>query len=118
MNYRSFIESLSLAGILALSIPLSAEAQAPYDWMVSGVHVTRIEATYMPSAIPFAIDAPGGSCAAGTTLQWSGTGADAATQQANTKAVYAALLAAKLSGSTIRAYGVNSGCVVKFIYLE
>ena len=36
---------------------------------------------------------------------------------ANVKAVYAALIAAKTTGTPIRIYGINSGCKATFFYL-
>lgn len=44
------------------------------------------------------------------------TATDQATVQANNKAIYALLLASKLSDSTVRMFGSNAGCLVKFIY--
>jgi hypothetical protein len=98
----------------ALAVP--ASTQAADDWQISSVHVTAIEATYMPTAVLFTVDANAGSCGAGNWLKWSGIDADQETAQANNKAVYALLLASKLSGSTVRLFGSNSGCLVKFIY--
>jgi len=105
-----------VASFAACAFALPASAQPAYDWAVSGVHVTAIEATYMPSAVLFTVDTNAGSCGAGTWLKWNGIDADQATAHANNKAVYALLLASKLSGSTVRVFGSNSGCLVKFIY--
>jgi len=68
--------------------------------------------------VKFATDLPAGSCSAGTFLTWNGQGADATAKQSNVKSVLAALMSAKLSGTTIRIYGVNANCEVKFFYLQ
>lgn len=105
---------IALLATCALASP--ASTQPAYDWQLSGVHVTAIEATYMPTAVLFTIDSNAGSCGAGSWLKWNTIDADAPTAQANNKAVYALLLASKLSGSTVRVFGSNAGCLVKFIY--
>lgn len=105
---------LAFLAICAFAVP--ASTQPAYDWQISSVHVTAIEATYMPTAVLFTIDANAGSCGAGSWLKWNTIDADQATAQANNKAIYALLLASKLSGSTVRLFGSNSGCLVKFIY--
>ena len=118
-SYLRVTAGILLSSLSVLLITSSASAQSPpYDWIVTGARITWIEATYMPSVVPFGIDAAGGSCGAGTQLKWNGSGSDLATQQASVKAIYAALVGAKLSGTTVRLYGVNAGCIVKFIYLE
>lgn len=93
-----------------------ASAQVPYDWFELNARVVSIEVTYMPSLILFSTDASVGSCPAGTFLRWNGNGADVATKQSNAKSVLAALMAAKLSGTAIRMYGVNANCEVRFVY--
>jgi hypothetical protein len=91
------------------------------DWTVSSAHVTLVEASYMPSAVYFYVDAQAGPCAAGSYLQYVGQGPDQATKQANAKAVFALLLAAKLSGQTVQIDGSNTipsgfpACVVQFV---
>jgi hypothetical protein len=88
-----------------------------YDWSATSAHVVSIEGTYMPSEILFVVDVSVGSCPSGVFLKWQGHGADAATRQANVKAIYALLVAARLSSTPIRIYGSNSDCLVSFIYL-
>ena len=100
--------------VCALALP--ASTQPAYDWQISGVHITAIEATYMPTAVLFTIDTNAGSCGTGSWLKWNTIDADQATAQANNKAIYALLLASKLGGSTVRLFGSNPGCLVKFIY--
>jgi hypothetical protein len=60
----------------------------------------------MPGAIVFTIDVPAGSCPANASLQWNPSSTDQA------KAVFAALLTARATGTQIRLYGNNAGCVV------
>ena len=105
-----------LAFLATSGLAVPASTQPAYDWQISNAHVTSIEATYMPTAVLFTVDVNAGSCAAGSWLKWSGIEADQATAQANNKAIYALLLASKLSGATVRMFGSNSGCLVKFVY--
>ena len=105
---------LAFLATCAMAVP--ASTQPAYDWQISNVHITAIEATYMPTAVLFTVDTNAGACGAGTWLKWNGIDADQATAQANNKAIYALLLASKLSGSTMRLFGSNAGCLVKFIY--
>ena len=109
---------VALAVVLLSFTP--ATAQPAYDWNVIGVHVTVVEGTYVPNQVTFQSDANGGaSCPAGTWLTYKATqGTDAQTQQANVKAVYALLLAAKLSGNTVNLFGKNAGCIVNFVHLQ
>lgn len=103
--------------VATLLFACNATAQAQYDWQVQNARVTSIEVTYMPSAVLFSIDAAAGSCPAGGFLRWNGYGADAPAKQSNVKSIFAALVSAKMSGTTIRVYGVNTNCEVKFFYL-
>ena len=88
-----------------------------YDWAIQSAHVVHIEATYVPTVIPFNVDKAGGSCVAGATLKFTGQGADTPTAQANTKAIYALLLAARLTGTPVDLYG-NNDCSVTFVHLD
>jgi len=105
-----------LACLAALSTLVGTPAWA-YDWAIIGAHVVHIEGTYMPTVVPFNVDKPGGNCAAGATLQYTGHGADTPTAQANTKAIYALLLAARLTNTPVDLYG-NSDCSVSFVHLD
>jgi hypothetical protein len=107
--------ALFLAGC---SFVAAAPAQLPYDWVAESAPIVRIEVTYMPSIVLFSTDVSLGNCPAGTFLRWMGSGPDEATRQANVKAVLASLLAMKLSGNTVRLYGANANCEVKFIHLN
>ena len=100
---------MKLRNKLSLIVALLASMLAPqahaYDWYVAST-VAYVEATYMPGAIVFTINDAAGSCPAGSTLHWNPSSAD------NAKAIFAALLGARASGTQIRMFGVNSGCVV------
>ena len=86
------------------AIMLSQPAMA-LDWSLSGVHVTVVEATYMPNAVTFQIDGnAGSSCPAGSWLIWPGQGSDASSKQANVEAVYSLLLSAKLTHNSINIF--------------
>ncbi|OWQ86815.1 hypothetical protein CDN99_19045 [Roseateles aquatilis] len=116
---RSMLRALGLvAGLMGALVPASRSQTDPgYDWSVVGARVTSMEVTYMPDRILFAIESNVGSCGAGTWLTYEGSQGDTAMRHANVKAVYAALVAAKVGGTTIRAYGRNAGCKAIFFYL-
>jgi hypothetical protein len=94
-------------------ISWSSAPAARYDWSLSGVHVVAVEASYMPDHVTFLIDGNAGLCPAGSWLIWPGQGPDAASKQANVRAVYSLLMAAKLSSDTIDLFG-NNGKVDDF----
>jgi hypothetical protein len=118
MKPGNLAKTASTLGFLAVSLAAPVGSQVPYDWVVTGVHVTWVEATYMPSIVAFGIDAPAGSCGTGAMLKWNGTGPDPASRQANANAVYSMVIAAKLSGETLSVYGLNADCNVRFIHLR
>lgn len=95
---------------------LSPAPALAYDWTVEG-HVTLVEGSDLPTSLPFMIDVPAGSCAAGSFLTWVIRGSDTTAKNINIQAVYALLMTAEKSRSTIRITGNNSGCAVSFIYL-
>lgn len=80
---------------------------------VSTGRVMQIEATYLPSVIPFSLDTGAPSCPAGSLLKWSNP------DQSNVRAVYAMLLTSLVSGKQVRAYinDGDTGCNVAFIYI-
>jgi hypothetical protein len=98
-----------LIAAVAAALALCGPAHA-WDYYVGSAQVQWIETSYMPSAIVFTIDVAAGSCAAGTSLHWNPANAD------NAKAVFAALVAARASGTQIRLYGLNAGCVISNVY--
>ena len=106
-----------LAGLAATAAFVGTPAWA-YDWAIQSAHVVHIEGTCVPTVIPFNVDKAGGSCGAGATLRFTGQGADTPTAQANTKAIYALLLAARLTGTPVDLYGNNSDCSVSFVHLD
>jgi hypothetical protein len=103
---------------------LSSAPAMAYDWALSEVHVTVVEASYIPNAVTFQIDvAAGTSCPAGSWLIWQGQGSDAQSKQANVEGVYSLLLAAKLTHSTVNVFGNNGSaggfCAgVVFIHMQ
>lgn len=103
-----------MAGIVTALFSQTAVAQVPYDWTAVG-RVKIIEATYMPSDVPFTLDVAAGSCAPGSMLSYKGWSAGTDIRRANIQAVYTLLLSAKLSGTPIQIFGV--GCEVRYIHL-
>lgn len=89
----------------------------PTDWNVTA-HITDLEATYMPASIVFEIDQNAGTasqCTANSFLEYIPPNTD------NAKAVYALLLASKLSGQTVVLFGSNTPngnghCQVNFVH--
>lgn len=74
--------------------------------------VTQIEGTYMPTQIPFNLSEGNDSCPAGKPLYW-------AKDQENTKAIYAMLMSAFVSGKRIT-FIMNdndTSCKGQFIYM-
>ena len=107
---------LAAAGLICFAWAQNALA---YDWAMIGVHVTVVESTYMPNKVTLQIDSDAGNCKKGTWLTYNSTvTGDSATQQANVKATFALLLAAKINVATVNLFGVNSGCVVQFVHMQ
>lgn len=106
---KKFLLILLLSSIMVVT-PVMAN---PDDWVVTA-HVTAVEGTNVPHLANFALDQNGGStsqCVRGSWINYypyPGAGTDTASQQQNVKAVYALLLAAKLSGQTVTIYGTNT----------
>jgi hypothetical protein len=108
---------------LLVLLVLSALAITPATATdVYGAHVTLVSGHDGPNILYFQIDQPIDSCAAGTYLQFTGGSTDQATNQARIRAVYALLLAAKLSGQTVDVYGTGSPggnfCTVRGVQLR
>ncbi|MDH0866382.1 hypothetical protein [Mitsuaria sp. GD03876] len=113
-----FIRACGAAALTLGFLPAGqAQGDPGYDWSVIGTNVIAMEVTYMPDRILFAVEGNAGSCGSGTWLTYEGSQSDNAARQANVKAVYAALVAAKTTGTPIRIYGRNSGCKAIFFYL-
>ncbi len=74
--------------------------------------VTQIEATYMPNQIPFLLSEGNTTCPAGKPVYW-------AKDQENTKAIYAMLMSAFVSGKrvTLIMDDNDTTCAGKFIYM-
>lgn len=65
MNTRAVFKQWLLLALLTISMPASAE-----DWTISAVHVTQIEASYLPGMIALQFDQPVGTCAAPSGWVW------------------------------------------------
>ena len=65
------LKRLAITAAIALTTPLAANA----DVFVTG-HVTQLEASYLPNAAGFFIDAGYSGCSAGSYLQWKGPNND------------------------------------------
>lgn len=102
-----------LALLLSAVIVVTPVMANPDDWVVTA-HVTAVEGTNVPNLVNFALDQNGGStsqCVSGRWINYhpyAGAGTDTTSQQQNVKAVYALLLAAKLTGQTVTIYGTNT----------
>jgi hypothetical protein len=93
--------SLFVAGA-TLSPFSSALADPRFDWEINGVHVTSLEASYIPNYYSFTIDgSANAACPVGMWLT-GGYGQGGA----NVEAVYSLLLAAKLT-QTLSTYMEN-----------
>lgn len=76
--------------------------------------VVRVEATYMPTQIPFNLTEGNAVCPAGKPVYWSNSNVE------NNKAVYATLISAMASGKkiTIIVDDNDQSCKGKFLYLD
>ncbi|WP_266169238.1 hypothetical protein [Dyella subtropica] len=115
----SLLRTRIIATLIVALFPMSQVAA--YDWVATG-HVVDLEATYLPGLVVFTLDVQAGanSC----HIFWNGSSAQPASAQAdNVKAVYATLLAAKVSGQKITVYGSNpsttdnTSCEGNFIHV-
>jgi hypothetical protein len=105
--------------LLVLPLLAVAPAMATDAW---GAHVVLVSGHDGPDVVYFVIDQPVDSCPARTAfLQFTGGSTDQETNRARIKAVYAMLLAAKLSGQTVAVFGTGSTggnfCTVRGIQL-
>ncbi|MBB2806653.1 hypothetical protein FHR59_003847 [Xanthomonas arboricola] len=80
---------------------------------ISG-QVTSIEASYMPSQIPFVLNSGNAACPAGKPVYWANPSID------NNKAIYAALVTSLTTGKKITFIIDDDDklCKGKFLYLE
>jgi len=98
---------------IAVGIGLTAPVCANADVFVSG-HVTALEASYLPSAAGFFIDAGYNGCPAGNYLQWKGPANDG-----NPDAVtggFNMMTQAVVNRAPI-GVSFSSGCTVHYLYL-
>ncbi|WP_156970676.1 hypothetical protein [Andreprevotia chitinilytica] len=105
--------------LLGLAVAFSSSFAAAYDWEVLSANISAIQPNSMPNAVAFSVDTAAGSCGAGALLSWNGLGADVPTQQANAKAIFSLLLAAKATNRPVHIAGTYSGpyCVVSYIQM-
>jgi hypothetical protein len=101
---------LAIATGIALVAPLSANA----DVFVSG-HVTMLEASYLPNAAGFYLDAGYSGCPAGNYLQWRGPNNDG-----NPSVVPPGfdMLTAAVVNQALIGVSFSSGCTVHYLYLQ
>jgi len=107
-----------ISRLLLITLFIAGTKAFAYDYNLTGIHVTLVEASYVPNFVTFQIDRGNTQCPAGTFLTWNGQGSTQALQQDNVKAAYALLLTAKASGQTIQIFGNYSGCTVSYLYLN
>jgi hypothetical protein len=103
--------------LIAFAAMLTSTPALAFDWVISA-HVIAIEGTYVPAQLPFQVDTAGGSCAAGTFLQWNIRGSDVTAKNINAQSVESLLITAKSSNQRVTIYGNNIGCTVDYIYLQ
>ncbi|MCC4601674.1 hypothetical protein [Xanthomonas melonis] len=102
-----------LAGLIVI-LSLLAMSGPAYALQSFTGRVVRVEATYMPTQIPFILSEGNTTCPAGKPIYWSSQNVE------NNKAIYATLIAAMTSGKKIT-FIVDDGdqsCRGKFLYLE
>src|SRR5215471_20734847 len=104
------LKKLMLIAVIAVIAPLSASA----DVYVTGF-VSKLEASYLPNAAGFFLDAGYSGCPAGSYLQWRGPNNDG-----NPSVVtpgFDMLVAAVVNFSPV-GVSFSSGCTVHFLYLQ
>jgi hypothetical protein len=103
------LKKLVLTAGIALAAPLSANA----DVLVTG-HVTQLEASYLPNAAGFFMDAGYSGCPAGTYLQWRGPNNDG-----NPEVVPYGfdMLTAAVTHKAMVGVSFSSGCIVHYLYI-
>ena len=104
------VKKIASAIALLLTTPLSANA----DVFVSGF-VTMVEASYLPNAAGFFLNAGYSGCPAGSYLQWRGPNNDG-----NPSVVtpgFDMLVAAVVNFAPV-GVSFSSGCTVHFLYLQ
>jgi hypothetical protein len=89
---RADMRSILFFGLVLLGLSYSNYASALQ--VIEG-RVVQIEATYMPTRIPFFLSGGNATCPAGTPLYWTNN------SQENTKAIYATLMSAFVSGGEL-----------------
>jgi len=97
-----------ISSILALLVSLPC-----YGWQTVLGQVTELEATYLPTTIMFKMSTGSSVCPAGAWLKWANSNTE------NNKAVYATLLTAAVSGTSILFYIADGDttCTGAFIHV-
>jgi hypothetical protein len=103
------LKKLALTAAMAIAAPLSASA----DVSVTGF-VTKLEASYLPNAAGFFMDAGYSGCPAGSYLQWRGPNNDG--NPAVVPYGFDMLTAAVFSNSPV-AVSFSSGCTIHYLYM-
>lgn len=107
------------AGLATILAVLGADSpSAAYTWEASGT-VAMVDATPLPGGFGFALFVGGGPCAAGSYLAYVGgvVATTAGERAQNTKATFAAIVAAQIAGKNVHVYANNS-CGVEYIRIE
>ena len=112
---RTMGKIIALPVLAIWLVTISPNMVHAFDFVLEG-KITLLEASYLPNWIFFQMDTGAGPCPAGTWLRWDGTfhGVD---QERNVTSVYSTLLAAFLSGRSIRFHGFNADCKGAFVHL-
>jgi hypothetical protein len=95
--------------INAAAAPLSANVNV----FVTG-HVTELEASYLPNAVGFFMDAGYSGCPAGTYLQWRGPNNDG---NPNVVPFGFDMLTAAVANGTRVGVTFSTGCTVHYLYI-
>ena len=103
------LKRLAVAVGIALAAPLSANA----DVFISG-HVTLLEASFLPSAAGFSMDAGYAGCPAGSYIQWRGPNNDRNADPVT--AGFDVMTQAVVSRAPV-GVSFSSGCTVHFLYI-
>lgn len=93
--------------VILLAITLTSLPAFAADWSVYG-NVTVLSSTSVPGQFTFQTNVAAGSCAAGSWLTYVPQGPDTTSQQQNSRAVFALLMAAQESGHHVEIIGYNS----------
>ncbi len=111
----SFLVRMALSASLPLLVIAGGGRAEAATFTVTSAHVVLTEGTYSPASVLFTADVAAGACAPGVGLTFTPQGTNDAQKTASASAVFATLLSAKLTGTTIIFGGNDTGCVVSFV---